>query len=104
MAPPGMLAPWWQGLSAGVRALTWTGVGAALMALCMLLAFHQVVRGAVQQSESRQKDMALQAEASSRCKALRGPRAVVVCLSQLKATVFDPPPMQAEYIATGAPL
>jgi len=58
---------------------------ATLIIVGLLLAFHQVVRGAVQQSELRLKATAMYSEATWRCNTLRGPSAVESCLLQLKA-------------------
>jgi hypothetical protein len=67
---------WWKTVSA------WTL--ACLTMLGMLLAFHAVMRGAVQQAEARQQTLASHAEATWRCKNLSGLRAGGTCLSQLK--------------------
>jgi hypothetical protein len=50
----------------------WPGILAALAIVGLLAAFHQVVRGAVQQGELRRIATAVHAEAAWRCNALRG--------------------------------
>ena len=49
---------WWYGLPAGVRSPVWPGILVTLIIVGLLLAFHQVVSGAVQQSELRLKAVA----------------------------------------------
>jgi hypothetical protein len=69
-----------------LRLPLWQAILAVLAALGLLLAFHQVVLGAVQQGELRRKASAMQAEAASRCNALTGTRSRETCLMQLNAT------------------
>jgi hypothetical protein len=64
---------------------------AMLTGIGLLMAFHQVVLGAVQQGELRRKATAMQAEAESRCNALNGARSREICLMQLNAM----PPLRA---------
>ena len=78
------LKQWWHALPIGLGSLIWSGLVTTLIILGMLLAFHQVVIDAVQQSELRHQAIALEAEASWRCNTLRGPSAVGSCLAQLK--------------------
>jgi len=59
---------------------------ATLALLGLLLAFHQVVLGAVQQGELRRKATAMQADAAWRCNALLVARSREGCLVQLNAT------------------
>lgn len=59
---------------------------ALLAGLGLLLAFHQVVLGAVEQGELRRKTAATQAEAAWRCNALSGARSREICLVLLNAT------------------
>lgn len=79
------LQQWWRGLPAGVRSPVWPGILATLIIFGLLLAFHQVVTGAVQQSELRLKATAMRSEATWRCNTLRGLGASESCRSQLKA-------------------
>lgn len=64
-------------------------LGHALLALLaglgLLLAFHQVVLGAVQQGELRHKTAAMQADTAWRCNVLSGTRSREICLVQLNA-------------------
>jgi hypothetical protein len=83
----GRLQRWWQRLPAEARSPLWPALLAALLVLGMLLAFHQVVLGVVQQSELRHKASAMQAEATWRCRALPGLDASSNCLLQLNSTV-----------------
>ena len=65
----------------------WLGIIVTLTIVGLLTAFHQVVRGAVQQGEARRQVAATRADAVWRCKALPHPRVHSDCLPQLK-----PPP------------
>ena len=64
-----------------IRAIT--GLLATTAVLALLLAFHQVVQGAVQQGESRRQAAAALADATWRCKALRGVDHARDCLNGL---------------------
>lgn len=75
----------WSGLSATVRSTLWLGVLGTLMIVGMLLTFHQVVHGAVKQSELRHKASAAYAEATWRCNLLQGQGAGDTCKARLKA-------------------
>jgi hypothetical protein len=57
---------------------------AALAAVGLLVAFHQVVRGAVQQGELRRLASAVHAEAVWHCNALRGSHMRDSCLLQAR--------------------
>jgi hypothetical protein len=61
----------------------WPAVLAGAACLFLLVAFDQVVRGAVVRSELRRQAEAQHAEATWRCKALRGSGASQTCLVQL---------------------
>ena len=61
----------------------WPGVALILVSCGLVVAFHQVVRGAVEQGDTRRKGAATHAEAVWRCKALQGPRLRVECLLRL---------------------
>lgn len=54
-----------------------------LLILLMLAAFHQVVQGAVEQSEVRRQSMAQQAEETSRCIGIGNNQARKDCLERL---------------------
>lgn len=75
----------WHRLPAVARLQVWPVILATLIIVGMLLAFHQVVRGAVQQSELRHKTAAMHAEVTWRCKILRNLSESESCLSQLNA-------------------
>ena len=64
---------------------------AALIILGLLLAFHQVVSGAVLQSELRHKATAMKAQATWRCHSLRGLGASESCLLQLNPVARGDP-------------
>lgn len=68
-----------------LRATVWPGVFAALAGLGLLLAFYQVVRGAVDQGALRRQAAALYADASWRCQWASGLGASQRCLAQLDA-------------------
>ena len=72
-------------LPARVRSQVWPAILATLIILGMLLAFHQLVRGALRQSELRHKVVALHAEATWRCKSLPNRDAIGSCLSWINA-------------------
>lgn len=76
----------WSGLRAAVLSPLWLGLLGSLMIMGMLLTFHQVVHGAVQQGELRHKATAAYVEASWRCNVLQGQGgAGDTCKAQLKA-------------------
>lgn len=62
------------------------GLLAAVAIVGLLLAFHQVVRGAVAQGESRRHAVAVHADATWRCEALRGIGQSQACLAQLNVS------------------
>ena len=72
-------------LHTALRAPAWHAIMAVLVISSLLLAFHQVVSGAVQQSELRRKADATQAEASWLCNAIQGPLARDKCRLELNA-------------------
>lgn len=84
-----MLQQWWSRLPAGLQTPVWPIILGSLTILGMLMAFHQVVHGAVQQGELRHKTNALHAEATGRCKILPGRDASDGCLSQLASQRGD---------------
>ena len=60
----------------------WVALLAGAAALALLLAFHQVVTGAVLQAESRRNASAAHADARWRCQALDGVHQREACLAQ----------------------
>ena len=74
------------GWPAALRSPQAFAVLATLAMLGLLLAFHQVVLGAVQQGELRRKATAMQADAAWRCNALPAARSREGCLVQLNPT------------------
>lgn len=82
------LQQWWHALPIGLRSPIWPGLLATLIIVAMLLAFHQVVRGAVQQGELQHQASALHSAATWRCNNLRGAGASSSCLLQLNSTVL----------------
>jgi hypothetical protein len=68
-----------------LRSPVWTGLIVSMGILGLLIAFHQVVRGAVRQGESRRMAVALHADALWRCHAMRDPNPRESCLAQLSA-------------------
>ena len=82
----------WQGgsrLADGLHSPVWLALLASLVILSMLIAFHQVVHGAVQQGQLRHTANALQAGAIGRCNMLPGRDASDRCLLQLSALAND---------------
>lgn len=77
----------WYRLSATLRSPLGSGVLGTLVIFGLLLAFHQVVHGAVQQGALRLKATAMHAQATQRCNALRDPSARENCRLQLNALV-----------------
>jgi hypothetical protein len=63
------------------------GVLAALVVVGMLLIFHAVVQGAVQDGESRRQAGVTQAAATWRCSLLRDLRARDICLLQTDVVI-----------------
>ena len=76
-------------LAQGLRSPVWLTVLGSLAILGMLLAFHQVVHGAVKQGQLRHKTHALQAGAIGRCLILPGRAASDRCLLQVQALAND---------------
>ena len=76
------MPPSWRGILV-LPAKAWPAVLASVAILVLLVAFDQVVRGAVIQSELRRQAAAVHAEAAWRCKALRGRGVSQTCLAQL---------------------
>ena len=77
----------WNRLLVALRSPVGSGVLGILIILGMLLAFHQVVHGAVQQGALRLKATAMHAQATQRCNALRDPITRENCRLQLNALV-----------------
>lgn len=75
----------WRRLWAAVSSPLGEGLLGALLIFAMLLAFHQIVDGAVLQAAARHKANAAHADANRACKALREPGARDNCLLQLAA-------------------
>ena len=89
-------------LHTALRASAWHAVVAVLAISSLLLAFHQVVSGAVQQSELRRKADATQAEASWLCNAMQGPLARDKCRLELSAPRVGQAMVQAQNGVSGA--
>ncbi|HJW10259.1 MAG TPA: hypothetical protein VJ598_00645 [Albitalea sp.] len=88
----------WRPLRVALRLPVWLGI-VSLTVVALLLAFHQVVRGGVQQGEMRRMAVATQAEALWRCKALRGAVLRESCLAQLNAATDIDTTLRAEKLA-----
>lgn len=95
---------WWQHLPATVHSPVWPRILVTLLILGLLLAFHQVVSGAVQQGELRRKAVAMQAEATGRCHRLPGSSARDNCLLQLNALALADAMLLAPNMAKLAPI
>ena len=86
-APPRRQAgPWWQPWWLALRSPLWLVLLAALCGLGLLLAFQQVVRQGVEQSQLRQQQASAHADSIWRCNALRGANERESCRAQLDAT------------------
>lgn len=72
-----------QQVPTAVHSPVWQALLGTVIIVGMLLAFHQVVHGAVQQGALRHKATAAHTEATWRCNALQGPAASGSCLLQL---------------------
>jgi len=78
--------PWWRSPSTTERYPVLPGVVGMVLIAGMLLAFLQVVSGAVQQGEARRVATAAQQVATARCTAMRGPSAQEACRVQIAVT------------------
>ena len=67
------------------RSTVWLGILAALAGFGLLLAFYQVVRGAVDQAALRRQSVVLQADATWRCQLAPGHGASPHCLAKLES-------------------
>ena len=65
----------------------WPGIAGISIILALLLSFHQVVQGAVEQSAERHIASALLASATRECKALPSLVAINRCTGLLKASI-----------------
>jgi hypothetical protein len=90
----------WQALPAAWRSpRTLTGL-ALVLALFLLLAFHQVLAQAVQQAEARQVSSANRAGAMTRCMALPDPALREPCEARARAGIVPAePPLTPERMA-----
>ena len=93
---------WWHRLPVATHSPVWPGLLATLAFLGLLLAFHQVVRGAVQQGELRRATTAAHAAATWRCAGLGAPGLRERCLAELNAAPRDDAPPQERNFATAA--
>ena len=78
-------APWWSGPSTQERHHVLLGTVGAVVIVGMLLAFAQVLSGAVEQGAARRAATAAQLASTAACTAMRGPRAQDACRVQLAA-------------------
>lgn len=85
-----------------LRSVPWTGALAVIAILGLLLAFHQVVSGSVQQGEQRRAAEALKGEATWRCNAIASLRERDGCLVQLSALPHDEAGLRARSVVRGA--
>lgn len=88
-------------LHTALRSPVWHGIIAALAISGLLLAFHEVVSGAVQQSELRRRADATQAQSAWVCNAMQGPQARDKCRMQLSASPAGHAAIQAQTVAGG---
>lgn len=78
-------SPWWSGPSTQERHDVLLGAVGAVVILGMLLAFAQVVSGAVEQGVARRAATAAQLASTAACTAMRGPGAQDACRVQVAA-------------------
>ena len=76
-----------------MRTPSWPAAAAGVAILGLLLAFHQVVSGAVRQGEVRRAALASEGEARWRCNALASIRLRDGCLVQLNAAAHEDAPL-----------
>lgn len=88
-------------LHTALHSTVWSGIAATLAISGLLVAFHQVVSGAVQQSELRRQADATQAEASWLCNAMQGPLARDKCRLELNASTVGHAVIQAQNGVSG---
>ena len=89
MCQPGVMTRYEQGRRGWpwVRSAAWSRFAGTLAILGLVVTFHQVVRGAVQQGEVRRQATAAHAEAVWRCRTLRGQGVRVDCLLRLNSVL-----------------
>ena len=85
---------WWMDLPQAVRSPVWPYALSVLTVVFLLLAFHQVVLGAVHQGELLRMATATHSEGVWRCSSLRGQRMRESCLAQMNAAPHDEAPLQ----------
>lgn len=90
---------WWRLLPVGLYAAYWPGILSALTILGLLLAFHQVVQGAVTQGKLRGQATAMHVEATWRCNTLQDLQARGSCLLQLNAVAHGDTLLQTQNMA-----
>lgn len=95
---------WWHGLRLGWLSPIWPGAAALVAIFGLLLAFHQVVLGAVERGELARKATALHAQASWRCNSMLGQEARESCLLQLNMQAKGNPALNTSVVATGGPM
>ena len=78
----GQAARWWRGLSAQERYPVWLGAVGMVLIVGMLVAFHQIVSGAVHQGDKRRVATSAQLAATLRCADLPGRVAQDACRGQ----------------------
>lgn len=97
------LPQWGAGLSVDAGAPMWPTILALMGIVALLLTFHQVVLGAVEQGELRRQVTAIHVEATWRCNALEGLRARDTCLTQLNAATPGDATAQSQTMAANTP-
>ena len=80
---------WTHGVAHVLCSASWQAIAGTLAVLGLLLAFHQVVSGGVQQADLRHKAVAMQAAAIWRCNVLGTPSTRDGCLAALTVAHLD---------------
>ena len=84
----------------GWRAAPAPALVALVVIASLLLAFYQVVSGAVRQGEERRHAAAAEADAAWRCNVHSATRQRMSCLTQLHSTSAEPPDAAEMELAT----
>ena len=91
----------WRQLPRVQRVSVWQGAAVSLVVLVLLVAFHQVVSGVVEQAALQRKILARTTTETLRCKTLPGQPARAHCLSQVFTRVAPDPAAPARLLVAG---
>ncbi|MDP2368273.1 hypothetical protein [Rhodoferax sp.] len=91
----------WRQLPRAQRVSVWQCAAVSLVVLGLLVAFHQVVSGVVEQAALQRQSLARNTTETLRCKALPGQPARAHCLSQVLTRVAPEPAAPGRLLAAG---